>query len=81
MVSPSDHYMFELVDGLGVDSMDDLPTLSAQDMNVIYDFNNNNKIISDHNMSLSLDGVQSGMRNDTLARLVGKWILEGWGHA
>ena len=79
MVSPSDHYMFELVDGLGVDSMDDLPTLSAQDMNVIYDFNNNNKIISDHNMSLSLDGVQSGMRNDTLARLVGKWILEGWG--
>ena len=79
MVSPSNKYMFEMVSGVIVDSMDELPVLSSQDMNVIYDFNNDGKIVSTNNMPLSLDGVNSGMRNDTLARLVGKWILEGWG--
>ena len=59
--------------------MDDLPILTSQDMNVIYDFNNVGKIKLRLKTPLSMDGVGSGMRNDTLARLVGKWILEGWG--
>ena len=79
MVSPSDHYMFESVDGVEPSDMDDLPVLTSQDMNVIYDFNNVGKSNSDLKTPLSMDGVGSGMRNDTLARLVGKWILEGWG--
>ena len=79
MVSPSNNYKFELASGVLIDSMDDLPMLNSQDMNVIYDFNNDGKITTGHNTPLSTDGVQSGMRNDTLARLVGKWILEGWG--
>jgi len=79
MVSPSNKYMFETVDDVIIDSMDDLPVLNSQDMNVIYDFNNDGKISLDNKTPLSLDGVQSGMRNDMLARLVGKWILEGWG--
>ena len=79
MVSPSNKYKFELAESAFIDSMDDLPMLNSQDMNVIYDFNNDGKIVSGHNTPLSGDGVESGMRNDTLARLVGKWILEGWG--
>ena len=79
MVSPSDHYMFETVDGLGVDDMTDLPPLTSQDMQIIYDFNNTGGSNSEHKTPLTTDGVESGMRNDTLARLVGKWVLEGWG--
>ena len=79
MVSPSFNYKFEVVDGAVLDSLDDLPTLTSQDMNVIYDYNNTGKINVDSKTPLTTDGVQTGMRNDTLARLVGKWILEGWG--
>ncbi len=79
MVSPSNSYKFEMVSGVIVDSMDELTVLNSQDMNIIYDFNNDGKINAEHKTPLSLNGVQSGVRNDTLARLVGKWILEGWG--
>ena len=68
MVSPSDHYMFETVDGLDVDDMTDLPPLTSQDMQIIYDFNNTGRTTSEHKTPLTTDGVESGMRNDTLAR-------------
>ena len=79
MVSPSTNYKFEVVEGAVLDSLDDLPTLTSQDMNVIYDYNNTGRINTDSKTPLTTDGVQTGMRNDTLARLVGRWILEGWG--
>ena len=79
MISPSNQYMFETVDSMSVDDMDELPCLSSQDMKVIYDFNDTGKTATQDNGLLTIDGVDTGMRNDTLARLVGKWILEGWG--
>ena len=79
MVSPSDRYQFEIVDGILVDDIHDLPSLESKDLNAIYDFNNSARTDSERKTPLTTDGVESGMRNDTLARLVGKWILEGWG--
>ena len=79
MVSPSDRYQFEIVDGVLVDDIHDLPSLESKDLNAIYDFNNSLRTDSERKTPLTTDGVESGMRNDTLARLVGKWILEGWG--
>ena len=43
------------------------------------DYCDSNNINTESKTPLTSDGVQTGMRNDTLARLVGKWILEGWG--
>ena len=70
-----------MVSGVIVDSMDELTVLNSQDMNVIYDFNNDGKINAEHKTPLSLNGVQSGVRNDTLARL-GRQVDPGrLGHA
>ena len=60
MVSPSANYKFEVVEGAVVDSLDDLPTLNSQDMNIIYDYNSTGKINTESKTPLTSDGVQTG---------------------
>ena len=82
MVSPSTKYFFETADGLVVNDIDDLPMLNMEDLNNIHDFNQSDKVTSilDNKNKLTADPVDVGQRNDTLARLIGKWIKEGWGY-
>ena len=81
MVSPSLKYSFELAQGAAVNDMMDLPMLNMNDLNSIHEYNQSGKV-----QPLSLgtkvgtDPVAVGQRNDTLARLLGKWIREGWGY-
>tara|TARA_A100001515_G_scaffold134852_1_gene125341 strand:+ start:2035 stop:4002 length:1968 start_codon:yes stop_codon:yes gene_type:complete len=77
MMQPSNDYELELDEEIS--SFSDLPKLSMQDINSIYDYNNKGKVSKENSTILATDGVGEGQRNDTLARLVGKWIREGWG--
>jgi len=79
MISPSDHYMFETVDGINIDDMDELPCLSSQDMKVIYDFNDTGKTPSQNNSLLTTDGVDTGIALNSTSNLgtvstVGIWV-------
>jgi hypothetical protein len=77
MMEPSADYELE-IDG-DLQSFADLPKLTLKDINAIYDYNNQGRASSENKSLLSTDGVGEGQRNDTLARLVGRWIKEGWG--
>ena len=81
MVSPSRNYGFETPEGAHIRDVDDLPMLNMNDLNTIHEFNQSGKVqpIGD-GKKITLDPVGVGQRNDTLARLVGKWIREGWGY-
>ena len=79
MVCPSEHYFFHTPDTLPIESLDELPSLTQQDLDAIHTFNNKGKVESIVKQPLTTRGVDSGTRNATLSRLVGRWIREGWG--
>lgn len=81
MVSPSLKYSFELAQGASVNDMMDLPMLNMSDLNAIHEYNQSGKVQPlSLGTKIGTDPVAVGQRNDTLARLLGKWIREGWGY-
>ncbi len=78
MVAPSVGYSMECDQGYGVGGMDDLPVIADKDLQQIHVFNTGNKVESIRE-KLTEEPREQGSRNDTLARLVGKWVKEGWG--
>jgi len=81
MVSPSLKYAFELAQGAAVNDMMDLPMLNMNDLNSIHEYNQSGKVQSiSLGTKVATDPVAVGQRNDTLARLLGKWVREGWGY-
>ena len=81
MVSPSLKYSFELAQGASVNDMMDLPMLNMNDLNAIHEYNQSGKVQPlSLGTKIGTDPVAVGQRNDTLARLLGKWIREGWGY-
>ena len=79
MVAPSAGYTMLCNQSVGLSSMDELPWLSEQDIASISFFNGSNDTSSDIREKLNEEAAKEGGRNDKLARLVGKWIKEGWG--
>ena len=82
MIAPSVGYRLECEQSYGVTSIDDLPLLSGVDLQHIHGFNSvdpNTGEVPSIREKLTEDPKVEGSRNDTLARLVGKWIKEGWG--
>jgi len=79
MVAPSLGYTMHCEPSYGVGSMDDLPPLTDMDISKITAFNNGGDAEPNIREALNEDAVEEGGRNDKLARLVGKWIKEGWG--
>ena len=82
MVVPSMGYSLKCEQNYGVTSVNDLPLLSSVDLEHVHGFNavdpNTGEVVSIRN-KLTEEPKVEGNRNDTLARLVGKWIKEGWG--
>ena len=78
LITPSKGYEWKIDEHFIAEDMDDLPALNQTDLENILAFNNEGKVqkITQH---LTEDPVKMGERNDTLARLVGRWIKEGWG--
>ena len=79
MVAPSLGYTMHCEPSYGVGSMDDLPPLTDMDISKITAFNNGGDAEPNIREVLNEDAAEEGGRNDKLARLVGKWIKEGWG--
>lgn len=78
MIAPSVGYVLTCSGDYPVQTIDDLPTLSEQDIENIHVFNTGDKVETLRE-KLTEDPQDLGSRNDTLARLAGKWIREGWG--
>ncbi len=78
MVAPSHGYNIEFDQNYPMSSMEDLPVLVQDDLQKVHMYNNGGKVESIRE-KLTEDPKQEGSRNDTLARLVGKWVKEGWG--
>ena len=78
MVAPSHGYTMSCDKAYGVTGMDDLPILGDGDIQQVHVFNTGNKVESIRE-KLTEEPKEQGNRNDTLARLVGKWVKEGWG--
>ena len=78
MVAPSVGYHMRCDQSYGVSGLDDLPLLGEADIQQVHVFNTGNKVESIRE-KLTEDPKEQGSRNDTLARLVGKWVKEGWG--
>ena len=79
MLCPSQDYFFAAPNQYVFDSMDALPCLGQKDLNAVAEFNNQGKVTSIVKATLDVHGADIGTRNDKLARLVGRWIREGWG--
>ena len=79
MMCPSHDYFFINESQIPVSDMDDLPCLQPEDLQKISEFNNVGKVQSIVTEKLYDVGTNIGTRNDKLARLVGRWIKEGWG--
>ena len=79
MVAPSLGYTMHCESSYGVGGMDDLPPLTDIDISKITAFNSGGDAEPNIREALNEDAVIEGGRNDKLARLVGKWIKEGWG--
>jgi hypothetical protein len=79
MLCPSQDYFFTAPNQYVFDSMDALPCLGQKDLNEVAKFNNQGKVTSIVKSPLDVHGADIGTRNDKLARLVGRWIREGWG--
>ena len=79
MMCPSHDYFFVNESQIPVSDMDDLPCLQPEDLQKISEFNNVGKVQSIVTEKLDDVGTNIGTRNDKLARLVGRWIKEGWG--
>ena len=78
MVAPSHGYNIEFDQNYPMSSMEDLPVLVQDDLQKVHMYNNGGKVESIRE-KLTEEPKQEGSRNDTLARLVGKWVKEGWG--
>jgi RecA-family ATPase len=78
MIVPSFNYEIEYDDSFVMSNFDELPMLTEEDIQKIYEFNNDGKVETLRD-KLTEDPRIEGSRNDTLARLVGKWVKEGWG--
>ena len=78
MVAPSYGYTMTCDKAYGVTGMDDLPMLGEADIQQVHVFNTGSKVESIRD-KLTEDPKEQGSRNDTLARLAGKWVKEGWG--
>ena len=78
MFVPSFNYAIEYDDSFVMSNFDELPMLTEEDVQKIYDFNNDGKVETLRE-KLTEDPRVEGSRNDTLAWLVGKWVKEGWG--
>ena len=79
MIAPSHGYAMSFDEAYGgVNNMDDLPMLGESDIQQVHVFNTGNKVESIRD-KLTEEPKEKGNRNDTLARLVGKWVKEGWG--
>ena len=79
LMGPSHDYFFINESQIPVSDMDDLPCLQPEDLQKISEFNNVGKVQSIVTEKLDDVGTNIGTRNDKLARLVGRWIKEGWG--
>ena len=79
MIAPSAGYTMHCNQSVGLTSMDELPWLTEEDITSISLFNSDGEIEPTLRDKLNDDAVAEGGRNDKLARLVGKWIKEGWG--
>ena len=79
MMCPSHDYFFINESQIPVADMDDLPCLQPEDLQKISEFNNVGKVQSIVTEKLDNVGTNIGTRNDKLARLVGRWVKEGWG--
>jgi len=78
MVVPSYNYRMQYDQSFLINDFDELPLLTEEDIQKVFSFNNDGKVVSLRE-KLTEDPRSQGSRNDTLARLVGKWIKEGWG--
>ena len=78
MVAPSHGYNIDFDSNYPMSSMEDLPVLLQEDLQKVHTYNNGGKVESIRE-KLTEEPKQEGSRNDTLARLVGKWVKEGWG--
>ena len=78
MVVPSYNYRMQYDDSFLINDFDELPLLTEDDIQKVFSFNNDGKVVSLRE-KLTEEPRSQGSRNDTLARLVGKWIKEGWG--
>tara|TARA_R100000329_G_scaffold117156_1_gene96436 strand:+ start:2222 stop:4243 length:2022 start_codon:yes stop_codon:yes gene_type:complete len=78
MVVPSYNYRMQYDDSFLINDFDELPLLTEEDIQKVFSFNNDGKVVSLRE-KLTEEPRSQGSRNDTLARLVGKWIKEGWG--
>ena len=78
MVAPSHGYNIEFDQNYPMSSMEDLPVLLQDDLQKVHMYNNGGKVETIRE-KLTEEPKQEGSRNDTLARLVGKWVKEGWG--
>ena len=78
MVVPSYNYRMQYDESFLINDFDELPLLTEDDIQKVFSFNNDGKVVSLRE-KLTEEPRSQGSRNDTLARLVGKWIKEGWG--
>jgi len=78
MVAPSHGYVMTCDEQYAVGGMDDLPALVDNDLQMMHVFNTGSKVESIRD-KLTEAPQEQGTRNDTLARLIGKWVKEGWG--
>ena len=79
MIVPSEGYRWDMDTAYHMDGMEDLPVLGENDLKAIHEFNTGATVENLVREKLTEDPVEPGTRNDTLARLVGKWVKEGWG--
>ena len=78
MVAPSHGYNIDFDQNYPMSSMEDLPVLVQDDLQKVHMYNNGGKVESIRE-KLTEEPKQEGSRNDPMARLVGKWVKEGWG--
>ena len=78
MVVPSYNYRMQYDESFLINDFDELPLLTEEDIQKVFSFNNDGKVVSLRE-KLTEEPRSQGSRNDTLASLVGKWIKEGWG--
>ena len=78
MVVPSYNYKIDYDESFIISDFDELPVLTEEDTQKIFAFNNDGKVETLRE-KLTEEPRVEGSRNDTLARLVGKWVKEGWG--
>ena len=79
MLCPSHDYFFINDSHTSISDIDELPCLQPEDLQKIAEFNNVGHTQNVISGKLDSVGTDIGTRNDKLARLVGKWIKEGWG--